>query len=403
MEQFQRINRLPPYVFSTMDQLKQQVLARGEVIYDFGMGNPDQPTPPHIVAAMVAALTEPGAHRYAASKGITGLRKAICDWYGRRFDVDLDPESEAIATVGSKEGIAHLAMAMVDVGDTVLVPNPCYPVHHFGSVIAGADICHIPLIPGVDFFVTLEAALKESWPRPKVLVLNFPSNPTAQCVDLEFFTKVIAIAKEHNIWVVHDLAYADLVYDGYKAPSILQVPGAKDIAVEFFTLSKSYNMAGWRVGFMCGNAKLVTALTRIKSYIDYGSFAPIQAAAIAALTGPQDCVTQICNMYQRRRDVMCEGLNAMGWSVTPPKATMFLWAAIPEQFHHLGSLEFSKLLLREANVVVSPGVGFGEYGNQFVRIGLVEDEARMEVALQNLKRVINAGIKSSPKLTTEIV
>jgi alanine-synthesizing transaminase len=401
MDQFSRINRLPPYVFSTMDTLKQQITARGENVFDLGMGNPDQPTPPHIVDVLRDAVLKPNAHRYAASKGIDGLRKSICDWYGRRFNVDLDPMTEAIATVGSKEGIAHLAMAITDTGDTVLVPNPCYPVHHFGFVLAGADVCHIPLVPGVDFIESLHEAIKESWPKPKVLVLNFPSNPTAECVDLEFFTKIIAIAKEHNIWVVHDLAYADLVFDGYKAPSILQVPGAKDIAVEFFTLSKSYNMAGWRVGFMCGNAKLVNALARIKSYIDYGSFMPIQAAAMAALDGPQDCVTDICNMYQRRRDVMCAGLNEMGWEVTPPKATMFVWAPIPPQYHHLGSLEFSKLLLRETKVVVSPGVGFGEYGNQFVRIGLVETEARMQEALQNIKQFLATDVAVLTNPTTE--
>jgi alanine-synthesizing transaminase len=403
MDQFSRINRLPPYVFSTMDALKQQSIARGESVFDLGMGNPDQPTPPHIVEVLRQAVLAPDAHRYAASKGIDGLRKSICDWYGRRFDVDLDPQTEAIATVGSKEGIAHLAIAITDADDTVLVPNPCYPVHHFGFVLANADVCHVPLIPGVDFLEALQESIKEAWPKPKVLVLNFPSNPTAECVDLEFFTKIIAIAKEHNIWVVHDLAYADLVYDGYKAPSILQVPGAKDIAVEFFTLSKSYNMAGWRVGFMCGNATLVTALSRIKSYIDYGSFMPIQAAAMAALDGPQDCVNDIRDMYQRRRDVMCSGLNAIGWDVTPPKATMFVWAPIPAKFHHLGSLEFSKLLLRETKVVVSPGVGFGEYGNQFVRIGLVETETRIEQAIQSIRQFLKSDVATLSNPTMEIV
>jgi alanine-synthesizing transaminase len=395
MDQFSRINRLPPYVFSIMDQLKQQMIVRGVDMFDLGMGNPDQPTPPHIVAALNESIIKPHTHRYAASNGISGLRKSICDWYGRRFNVDLDPEREAIATVGSKEGIAHLALAITDVDDTVLVPNPCYPVHHFGFVIAGADVCHIPLVEGVDFIGALQTAIQETWPKPKVLVLNFPSNPTAQCVDLEFFSKIVAIAKEHKIWIVHDLAYADLVFDGYKAPSILEVPGAKDIAVEFFTLSKSYNMAGWRVGFMCGNATLVKALSRIKSYIDYGSFMPIQAAAMAALDGPQDCVTDICHMYQRRRDVLCEGLNRAGWAVTPPKATMFVWAPIPAKFHHLGSLEFSKLLLNEANIVVSPGVGFGEYGNQFVRIGLVENEARIQQAMQNIQRVMESNVEKT--------
>jgi alanine-synthesizing transaminase len=403
MDQFSRINRLPPYVFSTMDALKQQTIARGESIFDLGMGNPDQPTPPHIVEVLRQAVLEPDAHRYAASKGIDGLRKSICDWYGRRFDVDLDPQTEAIATVGSKEGIAHLAMAITDVDDTVLVPNPCYPVHHFGFVLANADVCHVPLVPGVNFLEALQESIKEAWPKPKVLVLNFPSNPTAECVDLEFFTKIIAIAKEHKMWVIQDLAYADLVYDGYKAPSILQVPGAKDIAVEFFTLSKSYNMAGWRVGFMCGNATLVNALSRIKSYIDYGSFMPIQAAAMAALDGPQDCVNEIRDMYQRRRDVMCNGLNAIGWGVTSPKATMFVWAPIPAKYHHLGSLEFSKVLLRETNVVVSPGVGFGEYGNQFVRIGLVETEMRIEQAIQNIKHFLQSDIAALSNSTMEAV
>jgi len=403
MNQFPRIDRLPPYVFNTMDQLKQQMVANGEDIFDFGMGNPDQPTPPHILEALLQSAQRPNTHRYSASRGIPGLRKAICQWYGKRFNVDLDPETEAIATVGSKEGLAHLALAMVDAGDTVLVPNPCYPVHHFGFVIAGADICHIPMVPGVDFFTALQDAIKRSWPKPKVLVLNFPSNPTTMCVDLAFFTKVVEIAKEHNIWVIHDLAYADLVYDGYKAPSILEVPGAKEIAVESYTLSKSYNMAGWRVGFMCGNATLINALTRIKSYVDYGTFTPIQVAAIAALEGPQDCVAEICNMYQRRRDVMCEGLNSIGWQVTPPQATMFLWAPIPGKFRYLGSLEFAKLLLREAKIVVSPGVGFGEHGNQYVRISLIESEARLRQAVQNIKHVMNSEFDLSINKTLEYV
>jgi alanine-synthesizing transaminase len=403
MDQFSRINRLPPYVFSTMDQLKQQVAAGGEDIFDFGMGNPDQPTPPHIVEALREAVLRPGTHRYSASRGIVGLRKAITNWYGKRFNVDLDPETETIVTIGSKEGLAHLALAMVDVGDTVLAPNPCYPVHHFGFVIAGADVCHIPMIPGVDFFEALESSIRDSWPKPKVLILSFPSNPTTQCVDLAFFTKVIAIAKEHNIWVIHDLAYADLVYDGYKAPSILEVPGAKDIAIESYTLSKSYNMAGWRVGFMCGNAKLINALTRLKSYLDYGSFTPIQVAAIAALEGPQDCVTQICDLYQKRRDIMCEQLNAIGWPVTPPKATMFLWSDIPEKFRHLGSLEFSKRLLKEAKVVVSPGVGFGEYGNYNVRISLIETEDRITSAMQNIKDFLSKDVEATDNPVSEIV
>lgn len=402
MDQFSRINRLPPYVFSTMDQLKQQVAAEGHDIFDFGMGNPDQPTPPHIVEALRDAALRPATHRYSASKGIVGLRNAIANWYGTRYNVDLDPERETLVTIGSKEGLAHLALAMVDDGDTVLAPNPCYPVHHFGFVIAGADVCHIPMLPEVDFFEALHKAIQETWPKPKVLVISFPSNPTAQCVDLPFFEKVIAIAKEHNIWVIHDLAYADLVYDGYKAPSILEVPGAKDIAIESFTLSKSYNMAGWRVGFMCGNSKLINALTRLKSYLDYGSFTPIQVAAIAALEGPQDCVEQICQTYQKRRDLMCEQLNAMGWPVTPPKATMFLWSEIPKKFRHLGSLEFSKRLLKEAKVVVSPGVGFGEYGNYHIRISLIEAEDRIMQAMQNIKAFLQTADAHVAEPTLEI-
>ena len=384
MDQFPRINRLPPYIFNVMDQLKTQVAAEGAEMWDFGMGNPDQPTPPHIVEALRNAVLRPATHRYAPSKGIPALRKAISTWYGKRFNVDLDPETETIVTVGSKEGLAHLALALVDTGDTILAPNPCYPVHHFGFVIANSDVLHIPMVDGVDFIESLQQAIKDSWPKPKILIINFPANPTTHCVDLAFFEKIIAIAKEHKIWVIHDLAYADLVFDDYKAPSILSVPGAKEWAVESYTLSKTYNMAGWRVGFMCGNAKLIGALTRIKSYIDYGSFAPIQEAAIAALEGPQDCVEALRLRYQSRRDLMCAGLNTMGWNVTPPKATMFVWAPIPKMFAHLGSLEFSKLLCREAKVVVSPGVGFGEYGNQHVRIGLIEEETRIRQALTQI-------------------
>jgi alanine-synthesizing transaminase len=384
MDQFPRINRLPPYVFSLMEELKRQKMALGSDVFDFGIGNPDQPTPSHIVEALREAVLSPGAHRYAPSQGIIELRRSIANWYGRRFNVDLDPETEAVGTIGSKEGLAHLALATVAAEDTVLVPNPCYPVHHFGFVIADANVRYIPLLPEIDFLATLESTIQESWPKPKMLLLNFPANPTTQCVDLNFFERIIAIAKEHQIWVLNDLAYADLVFDGYRAPSILEVPGAKDIAVESYTLSKSYNMAGWRVGFMCGNKSLLQALTRIKSYIDYGSFAPIQMAAVAALEGPQDCVTEICNRYQKRRDIMCSGLKSAGWEVEIPKATMFIWAKIPEQFRQFGSLEFAKLLLKEADIVVSPGIGFGEYGNEYVRFGLVENELRMQQALKNI-------------------
>ncbi|MBI5041972.1 MAG: alanine transaminase, partial [Gammaproteobacteria bacterium] len=384
-EEFQRIKRLPPYVFNIVNELKAKARARGEDIIDFGMGNPDQPTPDHIVAKLVEAAQRGDTHRYSLSKGIPRLRKAICDWYQRRYDVTLNPETEAIVTIGSKEGLAHLALATLGPGDAVLVPNPAYPIHPYGFVIAGADICHVPLVPGIDLFVELEKAIRDSWPKPKMLVLNFPGNPTAQCVDLEFFERVVAIAREHHIWVIHDLAYADLVFDGYVAPSILQVPGATDIAVEFFTLSKSYNMPGWRVGFMCGNKTLVAALARMKSYLDYGMFTPIQIAAITALEGPQDCVAEIAEMYRKRRDALCEGLNAIGWPVEKPRGTMFVWAPIPEQYKHLGSLEFSKKLLADAKVAVAPGIGFGEYGDDHVRFGLIEDEHRTRQAVRGIR------------------
>ncbi|HEY9135300.1 MAG TPA: alanine transaminase [Pseudomonadales bacterium] len=388
IDDFPRIKRLPPYVFNIVNSLKRDARARGEDIIDFGMGNPDQPTPQHIVNKLVETAQRGDTHRYSQSKGIPRLRKAICDWYERRYQVSLDPESEAIVTIGSKEGLAHLALATVSAGDTVLVPNPTYPIHPYGFVIAGADIRHVPMTPGVDFFAELERSIKESWPKPKMLVLNFPSNPTAQCVELEFFEKVVDIAREHNIWVIHDLAYADIVFDGYKAPSILQVPGAKDLAVEFFTLSKSYNMPGWRVGFCCGNPVLVAALAKIKSYLDYGTFTPVQVAAIAALEGEQSCVQAICEMYKKRRDVLCAGLNEAGWRVEPPKASMFVWAKIPDQFLAMGSLEFSKLLLEEAKVAVSPGIGFGEYGDDCVRFALIENEHRTRQAVRGIKRFL---------------
>ncbi len=385
MEQFHRISRLPPYVFNIVNELKAKARAAGEDIIDFGMGNPDQPTPQHIVDKLLEAVQRPDTHRYSVSKGIPRLRKAICDWYKIRFDVDLDPETEAIVTIGSKEGLAHLALATLGPGDVVLVPNPAYPIHPYGVVIAGADVRHVPMIEGVDFFEELSKAIVDCWPKPKMLILNFPGNPTSECVELEFFEKIIAVAKEHNIWVVQDIAYADIVFDGYKAPSILQVEGAKDIAVEFFSLSKSYNMPGWRVGFMCGNKELVSALARIKSYLDYGTFAPIQIAAIAALEGPQDCVHEIAEMYCKRRDVLCDGLNAIGWAVEKPKATMFVWAKIPEQYAAMGSLEFSKKLLLEAKVAVAPGIGFGQYGDTHVRFGLIENEHRTRQAVRGIR------------------
>jgi alanine-synthesizing transaminase len=385
MEEFRRIKRLPPYVFAIVNALKAEARARGEDIIDFGMGNPDQPTPKHIVDKLVEAAQRRDTHRYSQSKGIPRLRRAICNWYKDRYDVDLDFETEAIVSIGSKEGLAHLALACLGPGDSVLVPNPAYPIHPYGFVIAGADVRHVPLVPGVDFFEELEKAIAESWPRPKMLVLNFPGNPTTQCVELDFFERVVAIAREHNIWVIHDIAYADIVFDGYKAPSILQVPGAKEIAVEFFSLSKSYNMPGWRVGFMVGNPVLVAALAKIKSYLDYGTFTPIQVAAITALEGPQECVQEIRDMYQKRRDVLCDGLNALGWQVEKPRATMFLWARIPEAYQSMGSLEFSKKLITDAKVAVSPGIGFGQHGDDHVRFSLIENEHRTRQALRGIK------------------
>lgn len=393
MEQFHRISRLPPYVFNIVNELKAKARAAGEDIIDFGMGNPDQPTPKHIVEKMVEATLREDTHRYSMSKGIPRLRRAICNWYKTRYDVDLDMESEAIVTIGSKEGLAHLALATLGPGDVVLVPNPAYPIHPYGVVIAGADLRHVPLIPGVDFFEELRKAIVESWPKPKMLILNFPGNPTSQCVELDFFEKIIALAKEHSIWVVHDIAYVDIVFDGYKAPSILQVEGAKDIAVEFFSMSKSYNMPGWRVGFMCGNKELVSALARIKSYLDYGTFTPIQIAAIAALEGPQDCVAEIADMYCKRRDVLCEGLNSIGWPVEKPKATMFVWAKIPEPYLEMGSLEFSKKLLLEAKVAVAPGIGFGQYGDDHVRFGLIENEHRTRQAIRGIRAMMKKDEK----------
>ncbi len=385
IDDFPRIKRLPPYVFNIVNELKAAARARGEDIIDFGMGNPDQPTPKHIVDKLIEVSQRSDTHRYSLSRGIPRLRRAICRWYADKYEVELDSDSEAIVTIGSKEGLAHLALATVGPGDAVLVPNPAYPIHPYGFIIAGADIRHVPLTPDIDFFEELEKAIKDSWPKPKMLVLNFPGNPTTQCVDLEFFEKVVEIAREHSIWVVHDLAYSEIVFDGYKAPSILQVPGAKEVAVEFYSLSKTYNMPGWRVGFMVGNTSLVAALTRMKSYLDYGMFTPIQVAAIAALEGPQDCVDEIVERYRIRRDVLCEGLCSIGWQVEKPKATMFVWAPIPEKFREMGSLEFSKLLLKEAKVAVSPGIGFGDYGDEYVRFGLIENEHRTRQAVRGIR------------------
>jgi alanine-synthesizing transaminase len=358
---------------------------RGEDIIDLSMGNPDGPTPPHIVEKLVEAARRPSNHGYSISKGIPRLRQAITNWYADRYDVNLDPESEAIVTIGSKEGIAHLALATLDRGDIVLVPNPSYPIHIYGPVIAGADIRHVKNTPDVDFFEELQRALVESFPKPKMMIVNFPGNPTTQCVDLSFFEKLLEIAREHGVYVVHDLAYADITFDGYKAPSILQIPGAKDVAVEFFTMSKSYNMAGWRIGYMVGNPDLVAALSRIKSYHDYGTFTPLQIASIVALEGPQECVEDIRKTYENRRNVMVQGLHEAGWNVDIPKAAMYIWARIPEAYKHLGSLEFSKRLLTDAKLAAAPGVGFGEYGDDHVRLALIENEARIRQATRGIK------------------
>jgi len=385
MRTFSRIQRLPPYVFNITNELKMAARRRGEDIIDLSMGNPDGPTPQHIVDKLVEASKRPDTHGYSVSKVIPRLRKAICDWYQRRYGVSLDMDSEAIVTIGSKEGLAHLMLATLERGDTVLVPNPSYPIHIYGAIIAGADIRSVRMTPGVDFFEELERAIRELTPKPKMLIIGFPSNPTAMCVDLPFFEKVVAIAKQHDILVVHDLAYADICFDGYKAPSIMQVPGARDVAVEFFTMSKSYNMAGWRVGFMVGNKDLVHALARIKSYNDYGTFAPIQVASIVALDGPQECVSQIKNSYEKRRNVMVKALHDVGWMVEKPKASMYIWAKIPEFYSKLGSIEFTKRLLNDAKIAVAPGIGFGDYGDDHVRIALIENEHRLRQAARGIR------------------
>ena len=389
MDEFRRLRRLPAYVFNITGELKAAARKRGEDIIDFGMGNPDGATPKHIVDKLIEAAQKTATHRYSLSRGLPRLRKAICNWYGSRYGVELDAEKEAIVTIGSKEGIAHLCLAVLDDADTVAVPNPSYPIHIFGPVIAGSQVQSIAL-DGSDETALIEK-LEDELPRmslrPKLLILNFPANPTTQCVSLSLFERLVPLCKELGIYLVHDLAYADLVFDGYRAPSVMEVPGAKDIAVEFFTLSKSYNMPGWRVGFMVGNKELVAALGRIKSYFDYGMFTPVQVAAIAALDGPQDCVSQIRNTYKARRDVLVPGLNRLGWPVELPRATMFVWAKIPERYGNVGSVEFSKKLLSEAKVAVSPGIGFGEYGDGHVRFSLIENEERTRQALRGIRQM----------------
>jgi alanine-synthesizing transaminase len=403
MEEFSRIQRLPPYVFNITGEMKASARRRGVDIIDFGMGNPDGATPKHIVDKLVEAALKPATHRYSVSRGIPRLRKAICNWYKTRYNVDLDPDSEAIVTIGSKEGIAHLCLAILDSRDTVLVPNPSYPIHIYGPVIAGAHVVSVPIHDQDMFLAQLEDLIPRMVPRPKALIVNFPSNPTTACVELPFLARLVELAREYGFHLIHDLAYADLGFDGYKPPSVLQVPDAKDVAVEFFTLSKSYNMPGWRVGFMVGNPVLVSALARLKSYFDYGTFTPIQVASIAALEGPQECVSEICENYRSRRNVLVEGLNKLGWPVAMPKATMFVWAKIPEAFAHLKSLEFSKLLLNEAKVAVSPGIGFGDYGDGHVRFSLIENEERTRQALRGMKQMFAKAQTGAEKIAVSQV
>lgn len=388
MQQFSRMQRLPPYVFAVVNDLKMELRRQGEDIVDLGMGNPDIPTPQHIVDKLMEAAPKAVNHRYSASRGLPNLRRAISDWYSRRYEVSLDPDRETVVTIGAKEGLSHLALAMLSPGDVVFAPDPTYPIHTYSAIIAGADVRRIPIGVDRDFFQDLLTATQQTWPLPKLLILSYPHNPTTAVVDLDFFQKIVDFAREHNIWVIHDLAYADLAYDGYKPPSFLQAKGAKEVGVEFFSMSKSYSMAGWRVGFCSGNPEIVHALTRIKSYLDYGIFQPIQIASIVALNESQDCVQEIVHEYKLRRDSLVSGLNRIGWPVQPPPATMFLWARIPEQFQHMGSVEFSKLLLREAKVAVSPGLGFGHFGDQYVRFALVENRHRTNQAIRGLKKVL---------------
>ena len=389
-EEFHRIRRLPPYVFAEVNKAKAAARARGADIIDLGMGNPDSPTPPHIVAKLVETVADPRSHRYSVSKGIPGLLKALAGYYARRFDVQLDPATEVVATLGSKEGLANLSAAITSPGDTILVPNPSYPIHQFGFIIAGASVRSIPARPDEDMLRALERAVRHSVPKPTALIVNFPSNPTAYVADLDFYRELVAFARREEIWILSDLAYAEIYFGDTPPPSILQVPGAKDVAVEFTSLSKTYSMAGWRMGFAAGNPRLINALTRIKSYLDYGAFTPIQVASVAALNGPQECVEQMRTLYRDRRDVLIRGLSAAGWNVPSPEGSMFAWAPIPERFVHLGSVGFAKLLMQEAGVAVAPGLGFGEYGEGFVRIGLVENTQRLRQATRNIRTFLNA-------------
>jgi len=386
--EFQRIKRLPPYVFNIINDLKLEARHRGDDIVDFGMGNPDMATPPHVVAKLVEAASKPQNHRYSVSRGIYKLRVAIADWYRRRYQVEVDPDTEAIVTIGAKEGLSHLVWAIVDPGDVVFCPSPTYPIHQYSVVLAGGDLHNIPMYSGDDFLGRLQEAIKRTWPKPKLLIVSFPHNPTTEVVELEFVERVVHLAQEHELLVIHDLAYADLAFDGHRPPSLLQVPGAKELGIEFFSLSKSYNMPGWRVGFAVGNKEMVHALARLKSYLDYGIFQPVQIAAIQALNGPQDCVEEICETYRRRRDALVDGLDRVGWKIKKPKGTMFVWAEIPEPCKKMGSVEFSKFLLQEAKVAVSPGIGFGEYGDPYVRFALIENEHRTRQAVRTIRRAL---------------
>ena len=390
--EFARIQRLPPYVFNEVNDLKQAARRRGEDIIDFGLGNPDQATPQHIVESVIEAAGKGPNHRYSVSKGIYKLRLAIGDWYRRRYDVDLDADSEIICTMGSKEGLAHLVLAVTGPGDVVLCPSPTYPIHQYSVIIAGGDLHHVPLVAGQDFFANIQQAIEETWPKPKMLIINFPSNPTTQVVELSFFERIVELARDHDLMVIHDLAYAELCFDGYDAPSFLQVPGAREVGVECYTLSKTYNMPGWRVGFVCGNPDMVAALARLKSYYDYGMFTPVQIAGIRALNGPQECVAEIRDTYRVRRDVLCRGLERAGWAVEPPKATMFVWARIPDGYVDMGSMEFSKFLLSQAQVAVSPGIGFGPHGDEYVRFSLIENEHRCRQAARGIKKALVGGV-----------
>lgn len=402
--EFHRIKRLPPYVFAEVNAMKARARAAAEDIIDLGMGNPDQPTPPHIVAKLVEAVQNPKTHRYSQSRGIPGLRKAISAYYKRRFDVDIDPETEAIVTIGSKEGLANLAQAITSPGDVILVPNPSYPIHPFGFMLAGAALRHIPVSAGLDDFVpALERAIKHSVPKPTALIVSFPANPTGQTVTLDFYRPIVDLCLKHGIYILSDIAYAEIYFDGNPPPSVLQIPEARDITVEFNSLSKTYNMPGWRVGFGVGSKKLVGALAKFKSYVDYGAFTPIQVAATAALNGPQDCVLEIRELYKQRRDVLVKGLHQAGWMVPSPNASMFVWAEIPEPFKHLGSLEFAKVLMQEAKVAVSPGIGFGEYGDTHVRFGLVENTQRIRQATNNIKIFLDKVRKANAPITVSTV